>query len=190
MNIVLGKNYSQSVTNSLLVSCEDEDQPELPPCPPLLASLSPSYTSDCPTTEPNGQPSYDECTKLYSMLEAALLKNQVNLFKLHSNFFPHCSSEPTYVMVSYTVNGEQCYNNSRKCYDTCWTSSTLLESADLSVLVSLQLQLLNVIGAVAVDGFESLFIELRANFTESDYHYATINAVLQDLTLLVSAKLD
>ena len=29
VNIVLGKNYSQSVTNSLLVSCEDEDQPEL-----------------------------------------------------------------------------------------------------------------------------------------------------------------
>ena len=155
----------------------------------LLASLSAFCTSDCPTTELEhyGQPPYDECTKLYSILEAALLENRVNLFKLHSSFFPYFGSEPTYVMVSYTVNGEQCYNNSRKCYDTCWTSSTLLESVDLSVLVSLQLQLLNVIGAVAVDGFESLFIELRANFTESDYHYATINAVLQHLTSLVSA---
>ena len=153
----------------------------------LLASLSASYTSDCPTTEPYGQPLYHEYTKLYSILEAALLENQVNLFKLHSSFFPHYSSEPTYVKVSYIVNGEQCYNNSRKCYDTCWTSSALLESVDLSVLVSLQLQLLNVIGAVAVDGFESLFIELRANFTKSDYHYATINAVLQHLTSLVSA---
>ena len=155
----------------------------------LLASLSASCTSDCPTTELEhyGQPSYDECTKLYSILEAALLKNRVNLFKLHSSFFPYFGSEPTYVMVYYTVNGERCYNNSKQCYDTCWTSSTLLESVDLSVLVSLQLQLLNIIGAVAVDGFESLSIELRANFTESDYHYATINAVLQDLTSLVSA---
>ena len=90
-------------------------------------------------------------------------------------------------MVYYTVNGERCYNNSKQCYEACWTSSTLLESVDLSVLVSLQLQLLNIIGAVAVDGFESLFIELRVNFTESDYHYATINAVLQDLSSLVSA---
>ena len=32
VNIVVGKNYS--ITNSLLVSCEDEDQPELPLCPP------------------------------------------------------------------------------------------------------------------------------------------------------------
>ena len=57
---------------------------------------------------------------------------------------------------------------------------------DLSVLVSLQLQLLNLIGTVAVDSFESLFIELRVNFTESDYDYTTINAILQDLTSLVS----
>ena len=152
----------------------------------LLASLSASYTSDCPTSEPYGQPAYDKCTKLYSILEAALLKNQVNLFKLFGSFFPHFSSEPTYAMVSYTVNGEGCYNNSEKCYETCWTSSALLGSVDLSVLVSLQLQLLNGIGTVAVDGFESLFIELRVNFTESDYDYATINAVLQDLTSLVS----
>ena len=152
----------------------------------LLVSLSASYSSDCPNSEPYGQPPYDECTKLYSMLEAALLKNRVNLFKLFGSFFPHFSSEPTYAMVSYTVNGERCYNNSEKCYETCWTSSALLGSVDLSVLVSLQLQLLNLIGTVAVDSFESLIIELRVNFTESDYDYATINAVLQDLTSLVS----
>ena len=34
VNIVVGKNYSYSVPKSLLVSCEDEDQPELPLCPP------------------------------------------------------------------------------------------------------------------------------------------------------------
>ena len=149
----------------------------------LLVSLSASYTSDCPNSEPHA---YDKCTKLYSMLEAALLENRVNLFKLFGSFFPHFSSEPTYAMVSYTVNGEECYNNSEKCYYTCWTSSALLGSVDLSVLVSLQLQLLNAIGTVVVDSFESLFIELRVNFTESDYDYATINAVLQDLTSLVS----
>ena len=152
----------------------------------LLVSLSASYTSDCPNSELHGQPAYDKCTKLYSMLEAALLENRVNLFKLFGSFFPHFSSEPTYAMVSYTVNGERCYNNSEKCYYTCWTSSALLGSVDLSVLVSLQLQLLNAIGTVVVDSFESLFIELRVNFTESDYDYATINAVLQDLTSLVS----
>ena len=45
----------------------------------LLTILFTSCNSNCPTTT---IAAYHSCSKLYSMLEAALLENQVNLFQL------------------------------------------------------------------------------------------------------------
>ena len=159
----------------------------------LLASLSASCTSDCPTTEPYGQPAYDECTKLYSVFETALLNNSVNLFKLHDILFPRSSSEPTYAMVAFHSKGEECYRYSyysptSKCYYSCWTSSLLLRSVEPSVLTSIQLQLLNgllqTVGASELtDSCVQLDLELKVNFTETDHEP---NEVLQDLTAWVS----
>ena len=108
----------------------------------LLASLSTTCTSDCPTKTPYSlaQPPYDECTKLHSMLETALLNNSVNLFKLHDILFPRSSSEPNYAMATFHSKVEKCYwytYNSEKCHHTCWTSSLLLRSVDSSVLTIL-----------------------------------------------------
>ena len=102
----------------------------------LLASLSASCTSDCPTTEFYG-PAYRQCTKLYDIFEAALIENRENLFKLHDNLFPSSSSEPPYAVVTFLFrHGE---------VQTCWTSSVLLRSVDPIILASLQLRLLNVL---------------------------------------------
>ena len=159
----------------------------------LLASLSASCTSDCPTTEPYGQPAYDECTKLYSVFETALLSNSVNLFKLHDSLFPRSSSEPTYAMIAFHSKGEECYRYSyysptSKCYYSCWTSSLLLRSVEPSVLTSIQLQLLNgllqTVGASELtDSCVQLDLELKVNFTETDHEP---DEVLQDLTAWVS----
>ena len=117
----------------------------------LLVSLSASCTSDCPTTATvspylPAQPAYDECTKLYTKFETALLNNSVNLFKLHDIFFPCSSSEPTYAVATFSLNGEECKCNQYSiskctCY-TCWTSSLLLRSVDPLVLTNIQPQLL------------------------------------------------
>ena len=160
----------------------------------LLVSLSVSYTvSDCPTTEPYGQPAYRECTKLYDIFEAALIENRENLFKLHDNLFPSSSSEPPYAVVTFDFrHGE---------VQTCWTSSVLLRAVDPIILASLQLRLLNILlQTVGVSElttepnsiFEGygvqLFIELKVNCTESylNRHYNVTNAVLQDLASWVS----
>ena len=158
----------------------------------LLATLSATCTSDCPTKT---QPAYDECTKLYSMLETALLNNSVNLFKLHDILFPRSSSEPNYAMATFHSKVEECYwysYNSEKCYLTCWTSSLLLRSVDPSVLTTIQLQLLNVllqtVGATELtDSCVRIDLQLNINFTETDYKSDNIiTEVLQDLTAWVS----
>ena len=164
----------------------------------LLASLSTTCTSDSPTKTPYTQPAYDECTKLYSMLETALLNNSVNLFKLHDILFPRSSSEPNYAMATFNSKVEECYwylYNSEKCYRTCWTSSLLLRSVDPSVLTTIQLQLLNVllltVGATELtDSCVQIDLELNINYTETDYKSDNIiTEVLQDLTAWVSILL-
>ena len=169
----------------------------------LLASLSASYTSDCPITKPNGQPLYDECGKLYRILEAALLENQGNLYQLHDSFFPSSSSEPIYAKVTYNLkrgfddhdcnsyyyNGYYCND----CYSTCWTSSVLLRSVDPIVLTGLQLQLLNVlletVGVSDLTAYYSYGAQLclELNVTELNSDIYIRNAVLQELTSWVSA---
>ena len=104
----------------------------------LLASLSVSFTSDCPTSEPHGQPAYDECAKLYSMLERALLENPGNLYQLHDYFFTNSGPEPLYEVVSFELN-EEWY------WGFCWTSSVLLRSVNPSKLASLQQYLMNIL---------------------------------------------
>ena len=157
----------------------------------LLASLSPSYTSDCPTTEFYGQPAYRQCTKLYDIFEAALIENRENLFKLHDNLFPSSSSEPPYAVVKFFFrHGE---------VQTCWTSSVLLRSVDPIILASLQLRLLNILlQTVGVSELTTtpnsggygvqLPIELNVSLTQSDFdhHFNVIYAVLQDLASWVS----
>ena len=148
----------------------------------LLASLSTSFTSDCLNTELYFETGYRKCAKLYIMLETALLANSENLYQLQENFFPSSSSEPTYVLVMFTLN--------KHFYSTCWTSSVLWKSLDPSVLVFLQIQLLNLL-LVKVDPVPGLFpfsaeLNLTVNSTVSDYSPDTINAVLQELTTWVS----
>ena len=163
----------------------------------LLASLNAPCTSNCFTFERYSQPDYHECTKFYSMFEAALLKNNDNLFELQDNLFPSSSSEPNYAMVSFNVHQSnesrrECYTGKIHCYDTCWTTSLLLKSVNPFVLYSLQLQLLNLliqlVGASELTGLcVHLDFELTVNFTGSDSkRNHIINEVLQDLTTWVS----
>ena len=85
--------------------------------------------------------------------------------------------------------------------NNCWTSSALLGSVHPSVLASLQQWLIN--GLLSpTDGLLSspyrltirhdLSINLKVNFTESDYpdFNTTISAVLQELTSWVSIQLE
>ena len=148
----------------------------------LLASLSASYTSDCPTTESNDQPSYDKCAKLYNILERALLENPGNLYQLHDTLLPNSGPEPVYVQVSYELNEEQ-YPN------FCWTSSALLRSVDPSTLASLQLYLMDNLLLPLLHGqAKNDVINLKVNLTESDYpdFNTAINNTLQELTASVS----
>ena len=159
----------------------------------LLASLSSSYTSNCPkATKFHSQPAYDECAKLYSILERALLENPGNLYQLHDQLFTSSGSEPHYAVVSFELNGEEWSRG------YCWTSSALLRSVDPSVLASLQLYLINLlllpVGAYGrtIKYNARLSINMKVNFTESDYpdFNATISAVLQELTAWVSMQLE
>ena len=154
----------------------------------LLASLSTSCTSDCLNTDPY-LPSpffvkrYHECAKLYIMLETALRANPENLYLLQDFFFPSSSSEPIYVLVTFTLNEHH--------HSTCWTSSVLLKSLDPSVLTFLQIQLLHLLFQLEdpSTGFDNaeLFFNLTVNSTVSDYsHY--INSTLQELTSWVSTS--
>ena len=149
----------------------------------LLASLSASYTSNCPTTEPYGPPPYDECAKFYNILERALLENPGNLYQLHESFFPSSGPEPHYVAVLFE-------RNEKGLWGSCWTSSALLRSVNPSKLASLQPYLINIlllpVGGGGLTNHD--VINLKVNFTESDYPdlNATINAVLQELTAWVS----
>ena len=153
----------------------------------LLASLSASYTSDCPITMPNGQPLYDECGKLCRILEAALLENQGNLYQLHDSFFPSSGSEPIYAVVAYNLNGGCDDHDNDRCYTTCWTSSVLLRSVNPFTLTALQLQLLNTL-LETVDIFSfgaQLSLELNVTAFNPSYDNIT-NAVIQELTQWVS----
>ena len=150
----------------------------------LLASLSTSCTSDCPTPDyyqpfPFFVKRYHECAKLYIMLETALLANPENLYLLQDIFFPSSSSEPIYALVTFALNEHQ--------HQTCWTSSVLLKSLDPSVLSYLQIQFLHVLFELENPStrFAQLFFNLTVNSTVSDYsHY--INSTLQELTSWVS----
>ena len=155
----------------------------------LLASLSTLCNSDCPTTSPASinqlaQTPYQECAKLYAVLEAALLENPGNLYQLRYRFFPISSIEPLYAVVSFKLNDQ---------HNFCWTSSVVLRSVDPSIIASFQVLLLNILLPVDSSGqragvtYLQLSIEL-VNFTESDYpdYNTTIDAVLQDFTSLVS----
>ena len=164
----------------------------------LFVLLLVSCTSDCPTTATRqsyllAQPAYDECAKLYSKFETALLNNSVNLFKLRDILFPHSSSEPTYVVAAFHSKGAECYRywyNLEECYYTCWTSSLLLRSVEPSVVTVIQVQLLNcllqTVGTSELTGSScvQLDLELKVNFTENDQNI--INEMLQDLTAWVS----
>ena len=166
----------------------------------LLASLSASCTSDCPTTEfygpAYGQPLYDECAKLYRILEAALLENPGNLYQLHGSFFPSSGSEPVYAEVTYNLNGGcDDYDYYDNCYYTCWTSSVLLRSVNPVALTSLQVELLNTlletvgISDLTADDYYSYGpqLSLELNVTAFNPSYDNImDAEIQELTQWVS----
>ena len=188
VDILLSKHYSQSVPTPLLVFLVKMVINQSYLFVLLLVSLSASCNSNCPTTAPatfnqSVQIPYQECAKLYAMLETALLENPGNLYQLYDCFFPSSSSEPIYALFSFKLN---------KWHDICWTSSVLLRHVGPSVLSSLQLQLINLLllpdtAGQRVDCDARLSIKPE-NFTESDYlHYnTTIDAVLQDFTSSVS----
>ena len=134
----------------------------------LLTILFTSCNSNCPTTT---LAAYHSCSNLYSMLEAALLENQVNLFLLHDALFPSNSAEPPYAVILYNISD---VNESTSYISSCWTSSVVLKSVEPAVLITLQLQLLNqvleTVGASKLtESGVSLYFILKVNFTESDY---------------------
>lgn len=154
----------------------------------LLASLLTLCTSDCPTTAPasinqSTQTLYQECAKLYAVLEAALLENPGNLYQLHYRFFPSSSIEPIHATVDFELNGQP--------YEFCWTSSVVVRSVDLSVIVSFQTLLLNALLPIDTSGrragVTTLDLSIKpVNLTESGYSGYIINAVLKDFISLVS----
>ena len=152
----------------------------------LLTILFTSCNSNCPTTT---MAAYHSCSKLYNMLEAALLENQLNLFQLHDVLFPSNSAEPPYAEVYYNISD---LNESQSYLFSCWTSSVVLKSVEPAVLITLQLQLLNqVLETVGASKLTELGVSmhfiLKVNFTESDYDEHIMDAVLQGLTSWVSA---
>ena len=175
----------------------------------LLASLTASCSSDCTTIpdeplhlyEPlyDPKPPYRECAKLYSMLEAALLENSGNLYKLYDSFFPSSSVEPTYVQVQFTLHKmNESLMNAYSSF-ACWTSSIVLKSVDPNVLAAIQPNLLNLllqtVGASELTNKniaygEQLDLDLLVNVTVSDQNSTTVDAVVQDFTLLVSAQIN
>ena len=167
----------------------------------LLASLCASCTSNCPTTstdEPLYNP-YHECAKLYSMLETALVENPGNLYKLYDSFFPSSGVEPTYVQVTFNLYKTP-NESSTDAYSSygCWTSSIVLKSVDPAILAAIQPNLLNqllqTVGASELTNKlvygELLSLDLLVNITVSDQNSTTVDAVVQDFTLLVSALIN
>ena len=171
----------------------------------LLASLCASCTSDCPTTYPTDEPRYDhkapyhECANLYSILETALVENPGNLYKLYDSFFPSSGVEPTYVQVTFNLYKTP-NESSTDAYSShaCWTSSIVLKSVDPAILAAIQPNLLNqllqTVGASELTNKlvygEQLFLDLLVNITVSDQNSTTVDAVVQDFTLLVSALIN
>ena len=171
----------------------------------LMASFSASCTSDCPTPDPNDEPLYNpeppyhECANLYSLLEAALFTKPGNLYKLYDSFFPISGSEPTYVQVYFTLRKPNETRIDAYHSSACWTSSIVLKSVDPGELAAIQPNLLNLllqtVGAseLTKKGYivygEGLDLDLLVNVTVSDQNFTTVNAVIQDFTLLVSAQI-
>ena len=172
----------------------------------LMASLSASCTSNCPTTDPNDEslydpePPYHECANLYSLLEAALLENSGNLYKLYDSFFPSSGVEPTYVHVYFTLRKPKESLIDAYYSFGCWTSSIVLRSVDPGILAAIQPNLLNLllqtVGAseLTQKGYvlygEQLSLDLLVNVTVSDQNFTTVDAVIQDFTVLVSAQIN
>ena len=162
----------------------------------LLASLCASCTSNCPTTYSTDESLYHECAKLYSILETALVENPGNLYKLYDSFFPSSGVEPTYVQVTFNLY-KTLNESSTDAYSThaCWTSSIVFKSVNPTVLADIQPHLLNVllqtVGASELTVYgEQLSLDLLVNVTMSDQNSTTVDAVVQDFTLLVSALIN
>ena len=168
----------------------------------LLASLCASCTSNCPTTYPTDEPRYDykapyhECAKLYSILETALVENPGNLYKLYDSFFPSSGVEPTYIQVTFNLYKTP-NESSTDAYSSyaCWTSSIVFKSVNPTVLADIQPHLLNLllqtVGASELTVYgEQLSLDLLVNVTMSDQNSTTVDAVVQDFTLLVSALIN
>ena len=172
----------------------------------LLVSLCVSCTSDCTTTYPTEEPLYDykapyhdECAKLYSMLETALVQNPDNLYRVYDIFFPSSGVEPTYVNVYFTLYKTPNESSIHAYYSFgCWTSSIVLKSVNPAILAAIQPNLLNLllqtVGASELTNKlvygELLSLGLLVNITLSDLNPTTVNAVVQDFTLLVSAQIN
>ena len=168
----------------------------------LLASLCASCTSNCPTTYPTEEPLYNpyhERAKLYSIFETALVENPGNLYKLYDSFFPSSGVEPTYVQVTFYLRKtpNESLTDAYSSY-ACWTSSIVLKSVDPAILAAIQPNLLNLllqtVGASELTNKvvygEQLFLDLLVNITVSDQNCTTVDAVVQDFTLLVSALIN
>ena len=165
----------------------------------LLASLCVSCTSNCPTTYPTDESLYHECAKLYNILETALVENPGNLYKLYDSFFPSSGVEPTYVRVTFYLykTPNESLTDAYSSY-ACWTSSIVFKSVNPTILADIQPTLLNVllqtVGASELTNKlvygEQLSLDLLVNNTMSDQNSTTVDAVVQDFTLLVSALIN
>ena len=102
----------------------------------LLSTLYTVCSSYCPSS----QLSYEDCSRYYNEVEAALLKDQYNKYQLHEEFFPSSHSAPLYGYALYTNLSDE-YGHP---YDICipWSSSVLLTYIDPYTLNNLQLRLM------------------------------------------------
>lgn len=106
----------------------------------LLSTLYAVCSFYCPSS----QLSYEDCSRYYSEVEAALLKDQLNRYKLQEEFFPSLHSAPLYGFVHYTnVTDDQDFWHF--CYS--WSSSVLLGYINPTTLSTLQLQLMELLFA-------------------------------------------
>ena len=101
----------------------------------LLSTLYAVCSSYCPSQLP-----YEDCSRYYKEVEAALLEDEFNQYQLHEEFFPSSHSAPLYGYALYTNLSDE-YGDP---YNICipWSSSVLLAYIDPFALNNLQLRLM------------------------------------------------
>ena len=150
----------------------------------LLSTLYTVCSSYCPSSQlPNKKHlSSKNCSRYYSEVEVALLKDEFNKYQLHEEFFPSSHSAPLYGYAIYTnLTDEYGYS-----YDICipWSSSVLLAYINPFALNALQLQLMEfLLDKVGVRSLDFKYRDEECYFTTDKYNTIVQLTLTLNLTM-------